>query len=416
MSVSIEMTSDWATVSFVNCSATYTNYRVNKGLPFPDMQLDFLTVRKHSMDSTQVSVTFDVLLDCCGENPEIVIQKGNIGYAVVDLARDSLFIAQFVNRDDISGDPTNRMSYELPKDLLGSDSEGKSSKYENSKLCFAFYYAWYSEPSDPTTKNTNHWFKGEIQTAVHTPQLGFYASSDPGVIRQHILWAKEAGIDGFIVSWWGEHEGILKDILRIAEELNFKISLYYELVRSLDEIRGDIVYIVENFAKSPAFLAYAGKPVIFWYDRTVNLFSLEEWREIFSGSPSFNIADGSDPRLLESFDGIHLYHPARLKNIDLLFEYRSLSQVTLASGKIFAATVSPGYDNTRLGGATCIPRDDGQYYAWTWESALASHPNWILISTFNEWEEGSEIEPSTEFGMDYIYKTRRYIQRFQYSQ
>jgi hypothetical protein len=34
--------------------------------------------------------------------------------------------------------------------------------------------------------------------------------------------------------------------------------------------------------------------------------------------------------------------------------------------------------------------------------ARASKPQWILVTSFNEWHEGSEIEPSVEFGRTYL--------------
>jgi len=53
---------------------------------------------------------------------------------------------------------------------------------------FAFYYLWF----DPSS-----WDRAKIDY----PQLGHYSSDDPRIMRQHIEWAKSAGIDGFIVSW-----------------------------------------------------------------------------------------------------------------------------------------------------------------------------------------------------------------------
>src|SRR5688572_7207709 len=53
---------------------------------------------------------------------------------------------------------------------------------------FAYYYIWFDAAS---------WDRAKVDY----PALGRYSSDDRDVMRQHVRWAKEAGIDGFIVSW-----------------------------------------------------------------------------------------------------------------------------------------------------------------------------------------------------------------------
>ena len=53
---------------------------------------------------------------------------------------------------------------------------------------FAYYYIWFN----PTSWN---------RAKIDYPLLGRYSSDERDVMRQHIEWAKQAGIDGFIVSW-----------------------------------------------------------------------------------------------------------------------------------------------------------------------------------------------------------------------
>jgi len=57
-------------------------------------------------------------------------------------------------------------------------------------------------------------------------------------------------------------------------------------------------------------------------------------------------------------------------------------------------------------------RLDGAYYRRTWEAALASDPDWILITTWNEWWETTHIEPSQAFGALYLELTREYAARW----
>ena len=48
----------------------------------------------------------------------------------------------------------------------------------------------------------------------------------------------------------------------------------------------------------------------------------------------------------------------------------------------------------------------------TWHAALDSDPDWVLITSWNEWHEGSEIEPSLEHGDREIVATAGFAQDF----
>jgi hypothetical protein len=58
-------------------------------------------------------------------------------------------------------------------------------------------------------------------------------------------------------------------------------------------------------------------------------------------------------------------------------------------------------------------RADGAYYARTWEAMLPTVPDLILVHSFNEWVEGSYIEPSNHFGQRYIQLTSQWVAQFE---
>src|SRR5215831_17802125 len=71
----------------------------------------------------------------------------------------------------------------------------------------AFYYGWYGNPE--TSHRWVHWKNVDptahhIDESAHFPVLGAYDSHDPTVVDTHCRQARDAGLTGFIVSWWAK--------------------------------------------------------------------------------------------------------------------------------------------------------------------------------------------------------------------
>jgi glycoprotein endo-alpha-1,2-mannosidase len=105
--------------------------------------------------------------------------------------------------------------------------------------------------------------------------------------------------------------------------------------------------------------------------------------------------------------------PILARGADLAAVYRSLAARARAAGVPFLPAVAPGFDDRviRVPG-TVIPRAGGATYDATWRSALAAEPAAVLVASWNEWHEGSEIEASLEHGTRYLEATRAWAERF----
>ena len=53
-------------------------------------------------------------------------------------------------------------------------------------------------------------------------------------------------------------------------------------------------------------------------------------------------------------------------------------------------------------------------YEEGWRGAMASNPEWITITSFNEWYEGTQIEPAASYGSRYLDITRQYADLWKY--
>ncbi len=64
----------------------------------------------------------------------------------------------------------------------------------------------------------------------------------------------------------------------------------------------------------------------------------------------------------------------------------------------------PGYDDRVTGRADAFVRDraGGAYYRACWEGAIQSGADLVIVTSFNEWLEGTQIEPGVGHGDLYL--------------
>ena len=154
-----------------------------------------------------------------------------------------------------------------------------------------------------------------------------------------------------------------------------------------------------------------GRPLMFsafFFVRVMLAFTLAQFETAFAqledrGRTIFAFADGLSNAYLIVFDGVHTYNPVGIARDEVAAQYASMSLLARAQGRLFAATIIPGYDEAyKASYLTYLDREGGETYRQYWALARASAPHSILITSFNEWHEGSEIEPSVEFGTTYL--------------
>ena len=303
----------------------------------------------------------------------------------------------------------------------------------------AFYYPWYGVPDGPGgAGRTVHWGRIDaenknIRASTHYPRLGAYDSHDPKVIDQHCRWAKDAGIDTFIVSWWGHgsfSDRAMNKILDSCGRHGMTACIYYETVprpQTPNSAAEDIIKVLDKYGDHPAHLKVNGRPVVFVYGRALQELGLTDWLkaiELINAGYEKGVTAIGDQFSFGSarvFDGVHTYNTAgHLQGMKpaearkwAAETYKSWVQLADRAGKISAITVIPGYDDTKIRKpGLAVERYDGQLYRVQWDQAIKADPHWILITSFNEWHEGSEIEPSLEYKAKYIDITAEYAGRF----
>jgi hypothetical protein len=267
-----------------------------------------------------------------------------------------------------------------------------------------------------------------------------YNSVDDSTINRQLTWASDAGITGFISSWWGPGDQTDRNFAKLLAHsaalenqthYHFASTLYFECdapkLSGTTNMVNTLNYIVANYANDTHFFHWNGKPVLFFWDPLGHGRTLAEWASIRSQVDPNNqmiwSAEGVDMSLLNVFDGIHLFsggywglQSSTMPAVDQGFRAK-VSAYNDANGthKIWAAGIIPGYDDTRVPGRTgtyIVPRNNGSTYATSWTAAISSNPEWITITSFNEWFEGAMIEPGMTYGTLYLDLTQQYSQQW----
>ena len=93
------------------------------------------------------------------------------------------------------------------------------------------------------------------------------------------------------------------------------------------------------------------------------------------------------------FDGLYTYDV-------LLFDgvlFPRLCGQARRLGLLCAPSVGPGYDARRAtGDARVRPRGRGARYDSMWRGAVKARADLVTITSYNEWHEGTQIEPARQ--------------------
>ena len=245
----------------------------------------------------------------------------------------------------------------------------------------AFYYPWFPEA----------WSQNGIYpyTRYH-PTAGLYDGSATSVIQDHVRAMTYGGIQAGIASWWGQNsktDSRISTLLAATRTMGspFRWALYYENESMGDpsaaQISSDLAYIAERYANDPAFLRVSGRPVIFVYADAADACGMaDRWKQgntinayvVLKVFPGYSTC-ASQP------EGWHQYSPAVAAD----------SQ----AGRSYA--ISPGFYKADEPAAR-LGRDLTRFRQNV-RDMIASKAPWQLVTTFNEWGEGTSVESADEW-------------------
>ncbi len=252
-----------------------------------------------------------------------------------------------------------------------------------------FYYSWYGTP--PRDGGWQHWDQGggtppaEVSSAYY-PARGVYSSTDPAVVRAQMREIRRAGVDTVVVSWWGPgsvEDARLGMVLGAARRARLRVAIHVE----------------PWLGRTPAAVASAigalrahGIGDFYVYDSTID--PDETWAAALATVTGVRVfANTWLPGRAKrgGFQGLYSY--------DILVHdgtsFRRVCRSARKLGLVCAPSVGPGFDASR---ATTMPsfadREGGARYDAMWRRAIGAHADIVTITSYNEWHEGTQIEPA----------------------
>jgi glycoprotein endo-alpha-1,2-mannosidase len=256
-----------------------------------------------------------------------------------------------------------------------------------------FFYTWYGTPA--LDGAYAHWHQNghaapsQIASSYY-PARGVYSSSDPRVLRAQLREVAATGADTVVVSWWGH--GSIEDVrfdtvVAEARTAALRVALHVEPYRGRTpaSVAADIERMrargVTDFYVYDSTVAPAG-------DWAAALSALQGVR-IFANTALAGTAKKG------GFDGLYTYD---------VYVYDGSSFPRLCKqawklGLLCAPSVGPGYDARRAtGDARVRSRLRGARYDWMWRKAVHSRADIVTVTSYNEWHEGTQIEPAAAGG------------------
>jgi hypothetical protein len=305
--------------------------------------------------------------------------------------------------------------------VLGISSLGAAEPED--KVLLAHYMPWYAT-KDVSGEWGWHWTMGHFDpdqkkwddqreiASYDYPLIGPYDSGDDQALECQVLLMKLAGLDGVIIDWYGtskihdhavNHRNTQK-LIPWLKKAGLKFAICYEdqAVKTLKDgedvmqARRDLEWAQENWFGDSSYVMHEGRPVclVFGPQHLKWKFDLKTKPVVF-GLPHLAKANG--------LEGVFAWPPVSGgKSVSPVRWTNELELIYDRDEKLIA-TAFPGFkDIYKQAGVRdsygSIAARDGKTLAESLELALKSKAPIIQMATWNDYGEGTVIEPTRNNG------------------
>jgi hypothetical protein len=317
--------------------------------------------------------------------------------------------------------------------LQPSDFDGAETFSSEDRVILTPYFYWYDVFSGAHILDAD----GSDALTDHPPTLTGFSYLSKAWHREQLLDMAAAGIDVVLPVYWGEPSQRIPN--RPVSAQPWSYSGIPPLIQAREELlaEGRPAPRIGMFYDTSTLQYNAANERIDLTTGRGRQWFYESIRDFFSLVPPRHWA------MIEDRPVVFLYSAAFAANhdqtcIDYLracfardfggrapFVVREISwrvrteQVYAWGGALGlkipgVASLGPGYDHSAVPGREplVVSREDGRFFERNWEAFLSRPSKLLMIETWNEFHEGTEIAASKEYGRAYITLNRRYADRF----
>ena len=292
---------------------------------------------------------------------------------------------------------------------------------------------WTMKNRDPTFIDAQN--KREIASHYY-PLIGPYSTRDKDLQQYHLLLMKLSGVDGVIFDWYGQRDVLdfeniklgMESFIEELDKTDLEFAVMYEdrvikeqrtslTAIQISQAVGDLQYVEEKYFSKENYINIKENPLFMVFGPNY-IDAPEDWHEILSllkREISLLTLWGSQSKVGEN-NSVGEYAWIDENHIQTVSGY--YNYVIDFDTNIVGGIVYPGFNDYYIEGGWKSNLD----YDWqienketitfqeTFDETLKHEVDFIQVATWNDFGEGTQIEPTLEYGFKYLNLLQKYTE------
>jgi hypothetical protein len=265
---------------------------------------------------------------------------------------------------------------------------------------FAHYMPWFK--TQGRSGAWTHWGDTIPNHLSHfTPLIGLYDSKDPDVLEYQVLTMKFAGIDGVFVDWYGINNGLpeygAQPIFQVCTKAGMKYGIVWEdrYVNAQGGATPVLQFMENNFFKTSNYIKINNRPLLLIWQ--ITYLTGAQWQTNMNSTSFQNkpILITRDVALTPAAEGAYSWINAAGGTAQAIPGLNAF--ISSNNGTYMIPTALPRFVDDYPTSYGTIDDQAGQMFVGTLTRCLKSGYDVVQIGTWNDWQEGTIIEPSTQY-------------------